>query len=127
MLIGEDGANLVLRNLPLVYKAEGKFWVNNHAHILKPIKDDYNYMAHALEAANYRDYITGSAQPKLSQENLNAVKLPVPPLVEQQSIASFLDEKCSEIDSLISMKRQKIDMLKDYKKSVIYEAVTGKT
>ena len=127
LLIGEDGANLVLRNLPLVYKAEGKFWVNNHAHILKPKKDDYDYLAHALEAANYRNYITGSAQPKLSQENLQAVKLPIPPLEEQQSIASYLDAKCHEIDTLISIKRQKIETLKDYKKSIIFEAVTGKT
>ena len=127
LLIGEDGANLVLRNLPLVYKAEGKFWVNNHAHILKPKKDDYDYLAHALEAANYRNYITGSAQPKLSQENLQAVKLPIPPLEEQQAIATYLDTKCAEIDSLIDLKRQKIEALKDYKKSIIFEAVTGKT
>ena len=126
LLIGEDGANLIMRNLPLVYKAEGKFWVNNHAHILKPKKDDYDYMAHALEAANYRNYITGSAQPKLSQENLQAVKIPVPPLSEQHAIATYLDTKCSEIDSLIAIKQQKIETLKDYKKSVIYEAVTGK-
>lgn len=126
LLIGEDGANLVMRNLPLIYKAEGRFWVNNHAHILKPIKDDYNYMAHTLEAADYRNYITGFAQPKLSQENLKAVKLPVPPLSEQQSIASYLDTKCAEIDALIAIKQAKIDELKDYKKSVIYEYVTGK-
>ena len=126
LLIGEDGANLVMRNLPLIYKAEGKFWVNNHAHILKPIKDDYNYMAHTLEAADYRNYITGFAQPKLSQENLKAVKLPVPPLSEQQSIASYLDTKCAEIDALIAIKQAKIEELKKYKKSVIYEYVTGK-
>ena len=126
LLIGEDGANLVMRNLPLVYKAEGRFWVNNHAHILKPKKDDYDYMAHALEAANYRNYITGSAQPKLSQENLQAVKLPVPPISEQRIIASYLDIKCSEIDSLIALKQAKIEELKEYKKSVIYEYVTGK-
>jgi len=126
LLIGEDGANLVMRNLPLVYKAEGRFWVNNHAHILKPKKDDYDYMAHALEAANYRNYITGSAQPKLSQENLQAVKLPVPPISEQRIIASYLDTKCSEVDSLIALKQAKIDELKEYKKSVIYEYVTGK-
>ena len=127
LLIGEDGANLVLRNLPLIYKAEGRFWVNNHAHILKP-KDnnDYNYMAHALEATNYRNYITGSAQPKLSQDNLQAVKLPVPPLTEQRQIADYLDIKCHEIDSLIAIKQQKIEELKDYKKSIIYEYVTGK-
>ena len=127
LLIGEDGANLVMRNLPLIYKAEGKFWVNNHTHILKPRKDNYDFMAHALEACNYRDYITGSAQPKLSQENLSRVQLPVPPLEEQQAVASYLDEKCSEIDNLIAVKQQKIEKLKDYKKSVIYEAVTGKT
>lgn len=126
LLIGEDGANLVMRNLPLVYKAEGRFWVNNHAHILKPKKDDYDYMAHALEAANYRNYITGSAQPKLSQENLQAVKLPVPSISEQRTIASYLDTKCSEIDSLIAIKQAKIEELKEYKKSVIYEYVTGK-
>lgn len=126
LLIGEDGANLVMRNLPLVYKAEGRFWVNNHAHILKPIRDDYDYMASALEAANYRNYITGSAQPKLSQENLQSVKLPVPPLSEQRQIASYLDTICSDIDSLISIKQQKIEELKEYKKSVIYEYVTGK-
>ena len=116
-----------MRNLPLIYKAEGKFWVNNHAHILKPKKDDYDFMALALEAADYHDYITGSAQPKLSQENLQAVKIPVPPLPEQQRIASYLDTKCSEIDTLIALKRQKIESLNAYKKSVIYEAVTGKT
>ena len=128
LLIGEDSANLVMRNLPLIYKAEGKFWVNNHAHILKPRKDNYDFMAHALEACNYRDYITtGSAQPKLSQENLSRVQLPVPPLSEQQAIASYLDDKCSEIDNLIAVKQQKIEKLKDYKKSVIYEAITGKT
>ena len=126
LLIGEDGANLVMRNLPLVYKAEGKFWVNNHAHILKPKHDDYDYMAHALEAANYRNYITGSAQPKLSQENLQAVKLPVPPINEQRRIADYLDNKCAEIDALIVLKQQKIETLKDYKKSLIYECVTGK-
>lgn len=126
LLIGEDGANLVMRNLPLIYKAEGKFWVNNHAHILRPKKDDYDYLAHALEAANYRNYITGSAQPKLSQENLQAVKLPIPPLSEQQAIAAYLDKKCSEIDDLIAMKQQKIETLKEYKKSLIFEYVTGK-
>lgn len=126
LLIGEDGANLRMRNLPLVYKAEGKFWVNNHAHILKPKKDNYDYMCLMLEALDYNDFITGSAQPKLSQENLSKVKVCVPPLSEQQAIADYLDEKCSEIDELIAIKQQKIEQLKEYKKSVIFEYVTGK-
>lgn len=57
-------------------------------------------------------------------ENLNIV---LPPVDEQRAIASYLDSKCDEIDSLIELKRQKIEALKDYKKSIIFEAVTGKT
>ena len=126
LLIGEDGANLVLRHLPLIYKAQGKFWVNNHAHILKPITGDYDFMAYLLEAVDYTDYITGSAQPKLSQSNLKAVKLDVPPLSEQEAIAEYLDGKTAEIDELIALKRHKIAELKEYRKSLIFEYVTGK-
>lgn len=98
LLIAEDGANLLLRNLPLIYKAEGRFWVNNHAHILKPIKDDYDFLAYVMESADYTLYITGSAQPKLSQANLNAVKLPIPPLHEQLKIVEYIKAKTEGID-----------------------------
>ena len=128
LLIGEDGANLVMRNLPLLYKAEGKFWVNNHAHILKPLANNcYSYMAYMLEAGDYTHYITGSAQPKLSQDNIKNFIIPMPrDYTEQQAIADYLDDKCADIDSLIQTKQSKIDSLKEYKKSIIYEYVTGK-
>ena len=127
LLIGEDGANLVMRNLPLVYKAKGRFWVNNHAHILKPYEHNiYNYMAYLLEAGDYTLYITGSAQPKLSQANLMAFPILHVPTLEQQEIADYLDSKCAEIDRLIAAKEQLLTELESYKKSVIYEYVTGK-
>ncbi|KWW27204.1 MAG: type I restriction enzyme, S subunit [bacterium P3] len=63
----------------------------------------------------------------LSQELLKSMPVLLPPFDEQQAIASYLDGKCSEIDNLIAVKQQKIEKLKEYKKSVIYEAVTGKT
>ena len=63
----------------------------------------------------------------LYKDDVKAMHIPLPPLPEQHSIASYLDTKCSEIDSLIALKRQKIESLNAYKKSVIYEAVTGKT
>ena len=124
LLIGEDGANLVMRNLPLVYKAKGKFWVNNHAHILKPRNDDYDFCAYAFEAADYSLFITGSAQPKLSQENLGRIMIAIPPLLEQQSVAAYLDQKCGEIDELITLQEEMITKLQSYKQSVITEAVT---
>ena len=127
LLIGEDGANLVFRNLPLIYKAEGKFWVNNHAHILKPLKNvDYGYMYYTLESADYSTFITGSAQPKLSQSNLELQTLPVPPISEQAAIASYLDHKCVTIDTSISNAQHQIELLQEYKQSLITEVVTGK-
>ena len=127
MLIGEDGANLRMRNLPLMYEVKGKAWINNHAHILKPNADmNFYYLFYCLESLDINPYITGSAQPKLSQENLKNILLPVPPISEQQQIAEYLDKKCAEIDELISIKQQKIEKLTEYKKSLIYEYVTGK-
>ena len=127
MLIGEDGANLRMRNLPLVYKAKGKFWVNNHAHILK-VKDSnlYDYMAYVLEAGDYSNYITGSAQPKLSQFNLMRFPIPIAPINEQFKIEKFLNNKCLGIDKIITEKELLIIDLESYKKSLIYEVVTGK-
>lgn len=127
MLIGEDGANLRMRNLPLMYEVNGKAWINNHAHILKP-KDgvDFNYLFYALEGLDLNPYITGSAQPKLSQENLRIISIPIPALEEQVRIAEFIHKQQSMVDQLLALKQAKIDKLNEYKKSLIYEYVTGK-
>ena len=127
LLIGEDGANLKMRNLPLVYRASGKFWVNNHAHILK-VKSGYSYgyVAYLLEAGDYNVYITGSAQPKLSQFNLMRFPIVIPDFKEQVRIEKYLDKWCSQIDSLIAEKEDFLEDLEFYKKSLIYEVVTGK-
>ena len=127
MLIGEDGANLRLRNLPLMYEINGKAWVNNHAHILKPTeKVDFYYLFYALEGLDINPYITGSAQPKLSQENLQNIWIPLPSHEEQKEIATYIRSKCTEIDKLIEKKEQLVKELENYKKSLIYEVVTGK-
>lgn len=68
----------------------------------------------------------GSAQPNISTENFKNYKIPLPPLSVQQAIATYLDEKTTQIDSLIALKQSKIESLKEYKKSIIYEYVTGK-
>lgn len=127
LLIGEDGANLVMRNLPLIYIATGKYWVNNHAHILKPLPhNDLFYFAYQLESVDLFNYITGSTQPKLTQWNLSVIPVVVPDINEQQEIAAYLDSQCTAIDSAVSKKETLIEKLTEYKKSLIYEAVTGK-
>ena len=126
LLIAEDGANLLLRNLPLIYKAEGRFWVNNHAHILKPIKDDYDFLAYVMESTDYTLYITGSAQPKLSQANLKAVKLPIPPLYEQLKIVEHIKAKTEGIDFSIYNAKRMLTLLQERKQIIINDVVTGK-
>ena len=127
MLIGEDGANLRMRNLPLMYEVNGKAWINNHAHILKPTERvDFYYLFYALEGLDINPYITGSAQPKLSQEKLQNIWVPLPDFEEQQEIATYIRSKCAEIDKLIAKKEQLVKELESYKKSLIYEVVTGK-
>ena len=70
--------------------------------------------------------VSGMGRWRLPAEQLKLFSLPIPPLAEQQAIADDLDEKCADIDSLIQTKQSKIDSLKEYKKSIIYEYVTGK-
>lgn len=90
---------------------------------------NFNYAFYAIKSAQrYLIYrAVGGGQPNISQNTLRQLWLPLPPLPDQQRIASYLDTKCSEIDTLITLKRQKIESLNAYKKSIIYEAVTGKT
>lgn len=126
LLIGEDGANLKMRNLPLVYKASGKIWVNNHAHILKPKVDSYDYMAYLMELFDYNPYITGSAQPKLSQEQLGTIRLCVPPIDEQNKIAIHLNRHLHGFDSAISNSQRQIALLQERKQIIINEVITGK-
>jgi len=125
ILIGEDGANLVMRNLPLIYIAKGKYWVNNHAHVLKPINNnDLRFMAYQLETIDLVPYITGSTQPKLSQRNLNSIALIIPSIKEQKEIADFLDKRVSQIDNITNQTTLSIEEYKKYKQNLITEAVT---
>ena len=68
----------------------------------------------------------GMGVPHLTQENMRSVLIPLPSMDEQMAIVSSLNDKCTDIDNLVSLRKQKIDELKEYKKSVIFEAVTGK-
>jgi len=126
ILIGEDGANLYSRSTALVFLASGKFWVNNHAHILKSKNNLDDYYVNLLESIDYTNLITGSAQPKLTQDNLANVKICKPNNNEQQKIADFLDIKTKKIDLTIEKIKKEIEKLKEAKKSLISEAVTGK-
>ena len=100
--------------------------------MLTPLPNvDSNYLMYLIQSnviqAQIQLLMAGSAMPRVTLKKINSLKGLLIPLNDQHSIASYLDEKCADIDRLIALKQQKIESLKDYKKSVIYEAVTGKT
>ena len=98
LLISEDGANLLARSTPIAFPAAGKYWVNNHAHILKfESMITQRFVELYLESIPLDEYITGAAQPKLNQKALNSIPIPVPPLPEQQRIVAILDEAFAAI------------------------------
>ena len=101
LLIGEDGANLLSRSKDNAFFAEGKYWVNNHAHVLDcPNKSVLDYVAFVINSMPLDDFITGSAQPKLTQEKLNKIPIPLPPLAEQHRIVAKIEELFAVLDSI---------------------------
>ena len=91
LLIAEDGENLKSKKQNIAQVVEGQFWVNNHAHIVQGNElCDTRYLSYLLNSIDLSGYVTGSAQPKLSQANLNAVTLFLPPIFIQKKIVDYL-------------------------------------
>ena len=126
ILIAEDGANLLSKSTPLAFVATGKYWVNNHAHILEPLFKGFEYWAELLSAADYTVYISGSAQPKLTQDRLSSVRVPIPPTAERNAIIDLIKRESLKFSKAITLKQDQITALKEYKTSLINAAVTGK-
>jgi type I restriction enzyme S subunit len=108
LLIAEDGENLRTRTTPVAFMARGKFWVNNHAHIVRGNDQaDTRFLMYALAAANIGGYLTGSTMPKLTQGNMNRIPLHIPPLLEQTAIANIL----GTLDDKIELNRRMSETL----------------
>lgn len=126
ILIAEDGANLVSRNLPLAIIARGRFWVNNHAHILKPKRGSLQFLAAVLESLNYLPWISGAAQPKLTKDRLFSVAIAVPAPSEQKAIMDSLDSDTASICAAIERTRREVELLTEYRSRLFADVVTGK-
>ncbi len=102
VLISEDGENLKTRQTPIAFKASGKFWVNNHAHIVKGKKDYINdLIIYIFQNLDLHPFLTGAVQPKLNQENLLSIPIHIPESeAEQKAIAGVLSSLDDKIDLL---------------------------
>jgi len=103
LLIAEDGENLRTRQTPVAFIARGKFWVNNHAHVVTANdKADTRFLMYALQIADIDKYLSGAVMPKLTQGNLNQIEIPCPPLETQHAIAHIL----GALDDKIELNRR---------------------
>jgi type I restriction enzyme, S subunit len=127
LLLGEDGANLISRATPIAFISKGQFWVNNHAHVLKslgqiPIK----FIEHYLNHKSLAKYVTGTAQPKLSQRNMNKISICVPPLEEQKEIVDRIESCFSGLDYIEKKIEKSIITAGHFKKSIFKKAYEGR-
>jgi type I restriction enzyme S subunit len=128
LLIGEDGANLVSNHKKNAFLVDGKYWVNNHAHVIDAThKSILYYIELVINSMSLKkgDFITGTAQPKLSQYNLNRIFLPLPPLAEQARIVKKMEELQKELEE---MDASRTDMKKRCdltRKMILQQAIKG--
>ncbi len=112
ILLSEDGANITDRTYPVCFLAKGKYWVNNHAHVLKSKEGFVNaFISNSMEHKDYSLYNTGMAMPKLNKEVCKRIPLTYPSKEEQQDIADYFQH----LDSLIQSTAKKIESLKQVK------------
>ena len=127
VLVGEDGANLLNRNTPLAFSAHGKYWVNNHAHILHPKDGLADYWAELIEIIDISPLVSGSAQPKLTAEALKNLKLSFPASIEERlEINSYIKKQKVKFENLVCKANSQIELLKERRTALISAAVTGK-
>lgn len=126
LLIGEDGANLVTRSKDIAFIADGKYWVNNHAHILD-VKDTVllMYLCNYINNMDLIPYVTGSAQPKLTQAKMNNIKIFLPTLSEQHEIVRLIDDLLARERAAQQAAEQALASIDLMKKSILARAFRG--
>lgn len=127
LLISEDGANLLARSTPIAFSVSGRYWVNNHAHVLCfDDLDTQRYVEYYFESISVAEFVRGAAQPKLTQKALNAILVPLPSSVgERKAIVAELDSVSAESQRLSRLYEQRQAALADLKRSLLHQAFSG--
>lgn len=115
VLLAEDGENIISRNAPISYITSGKFWVNNHAHVMRIIDGSNHYLKHYLESFDYTHLNTGTAQPKLNSKTVQNIEVFVPDFKEQKLVGNFLEN----IEENINLKESELIKLNKFKQAML--------
>ncbi|QNP94581.1 restriction endonuclease subunit S [Corynebacterium wankanglinii] len=122
LLIAEDGENIRTRKLPIAFLANGKFWVNNHAHIVKAESDtSTQYVALAIEFSDVSAYISGSSRPKITKSACQSIQIPFPPLEDQKKIVG----KMQTLDTYIDSAKRSQEALKQVRQDALHALLSG--
>ena len=126
LLITEDG-NLFSKRLPIAFETMGKFWVNNHAHVVQPMGDvPLGYLKAYANSVNLAEFVTGTTRPKLTQAALNRIPVPIPPLAEQRRIVVEIEKQFTRIDASVDALKRAQANLRRYRASVLKAACEGR-
>ena len=120
VLLGEDGAPFLNPLENKAYIVNGKFWVNNHAHILQS-KTNNKFLCYYLNTVNYKGLVTGTTRYKLTQAAMKRIIVPVPPLPEQERIVAHIEELFSELDSGVETLKKTKAQLDVHRQAVLKE------
>ena len=126
LLVSEDGANLLARTYPIAFSASGRYWVNNHAHVLKfKDRNTQKFIEYYLNSISLAPYVSGMAQPKLNQRALNSIPVPKVTKLIAGEVVSKLEVLENEINQVYKIYKYKLDSLDELKKSILQKAFSG--
>ena len=127
ILIGEDGAKWKSGD-NTAFIAEGKYWVNNHAHAVRPVSQKVidNWIVYYLNFSDLTSFISGMTVPKLNQEKMRSIPIPIPPLSEQQEIVSILDDAFESIERAKLNAEQNLKNAKELFESYLHNIFENK-
>ena len=126
LLVSEDGANLLARTYPIAFSISGKSWVNNHAHVLRfEQMETQRFVEAFLNGISLEPYVSGMAQPKLNQKQLNAIPIPLPDLDEQRAIVDRLSNLAGHVEDLEAIYIAKENSLSELKRIILTKAFSG--
>jgi type I restriction enzyme S subunit len=126
VLLGEDGAPFFDKARDVAFYVEGRVWVNNHIHVLRPNSSWLpRYLVHMLNAVDYGAYITGSTRDKLTQAEMNDIRLPATPVEDQHRIVEQLEISFRMLEDVRNRLTRQVSLLREHRQALITAAVTG--
>jgi type I restriction enzyme S subunit len=125
VLLGEDGAQLADVTFPISLVARGKYWVNNHAHVLRPVGYDAELLSYQLNTFDRLPFISGATRPKITQDDMATIPVANVPLAKQRRVRDEFDRSWRTVIALRERLDRQIRLLHEHRQALVTAAVTG--